>query len=438
LPGWCAAQAILLILSAAIPALADSTRVDGLPGERFWEVVHLDAGMLDSLHGVPQHELALFACQQECKVIPWQLDERDPSGSLVLDQGPERGFDDPPGLLDENDDVLFMAVDAGRRLERSGGDVGWHAKAIRGFEIEVYDPRSGRRVWAYLLQFAGAAPRAAGSYVQYSPEQDRVRTTGVVLGFERGIPRFLALASSDAAVPENLLDRMKIRASARFLWGLLTLRRDEDDIEARLAAWRQGPIRAIRRQYLWVRLAFGFRTPILGSDTLVYRDFAELPVNLRLNFPPRLLFSDVSLRAALDFRNLSGWELESAHQRGRLRIDGRMTADKRALSHQPGEWFALRAPGATLLQMLSVSPSLRTVRRRLYYRESAEAADPPESQPGEMPGVGYALTDWKRVNSGHHSFTSTSYALPAEIDVAEFMEVLRQPLRTEIARFEPG
>ncbi len=398
-----------------------------LPPVRFADIVQLDGGKVAALLGAPETQLAAFACHASCAPIPWQLDERDAAGRLVLDRGPEPNSDAPPGVLDANDLILFMASDAGERL---AAPAALPRDAIAAVEVELTDPRTAGHGWVYLLRFTRPAPRSPLSYVHYDPVSDHIQGKRVALGFARGTPRYLALVDAAGHPGDNLLDRMKIRARARFLWGLISFRRSEDDMQSRFVAWRQGPIRVIRRQQLWVRLGWGFRTPIFGSDTYFYRDWADLPVTLRLNFAPHLLFTDVAIHAVLDFRNLKGWTVTTPGSNGRIIVDGKMVADKLTLSRQRGDWFALHGPDVTLLETMQVSPSLATVHRQLYYRESNTADDPPESYPGEMPGVGYTLTHWDEVASGAHWFASKSYALPPGQNVQDFVDSLAQPLRT--------
>jgi hypothetical protein len=399
---------------------------------RFADVVTVTGNELALFGGYPVARLALLACRHGagarlCAPIPFQVDEVDPQGKWVLDQGPQPNIDESPEVLDANDRVLFMATDAGERVERADLSAGGAAA-----EIAIHDPLTRGTAWVYAVAYRGVAPRSARSYVAYDPGTDRVRGERVTLGFLHGVPGYLALNGTDGVADTNLLDRFKVRATATFLWGLVRFSRNEDDITTEFVAWRQGPIRVIRRQRQWVRIGWGIRSPTFGSYTYFYRDFAELPVGLYLNFPPTYFFGDISIRAFLDFRDLRGWAVVLPDVREAIAIDGAMTAQKQGLNRLPGSWFALRGAQVTLLQILDVGPSLASVQRHLVYKEAPTAANPPEEIPGEEPAIGYQLDGWGRVAAGAHQLASTSFALPPALDVGEFMAARQTPLQISV------
>jgi hypothetical protein len=166
------------------------------------------------------------------------------------------------------------------------------------------------------------------------------------------------------------------------------------------------------------------RTPIFRTDTLFYRDYAHLPVHLRLNFPPTYFFRGVKVLGVLDFRDLTGWRLLAHGMAEPRAIAALDESQRRDLNERPGDWFALLGPSVTLVQMLTTSPSLATLKRTLVYRQESDWQKP-ERWKGEMPGVGYRLTEWNDVDRGHHWFASTSYALPAGYDVQRFLAEAR-------------
>lgn len=390
---------------------------------RFGDVVSVNGNALAVFDGQHVDHLSLLACTpQSCHPIPFQIDERDGAGQWVLDQGPEPTSDTSAGVLDAKDVLLFLAADAGERADRT--QLRSRSPAA---EIMLRDPLSNWTAWVYLIASADTAPRAPTGYVHYDPEHDRVRGRRVSLGFRQGIPDYLGIRDDDAG-EVNLLDRLKVRATATFLWGLIRFARSEDDLTNQFVAWKEGPIRIIRRQRQWVRIGWGIRSPMFGSYTFFYPDSAELPVALRLNFPPRYFFGDIQVRTILDFRELRGWSVFTPSLPAPLPIDGTMTPSKRALNRSTDSWFALVGPRLTLVQTMDVSPSLATVRRRILYREGLDISEPPEAVPGEEPGIGFQLDRWDHVGAGAHQLSSMSYAVPAQIDIGDFMRSRAAPI----------
>jgi len=387
----------------------------------FWRATRLSGEALGCLNGRAEDTVELLACQATCAPIPWQLDERDSNGEYALPSGPEPNPDVPPGVIDPNDELLWMASDAGRRIRLGEAPPG----AECAVEIEL---RSNDAVgWVYA--FAVPAPaRSPLRYVDYDPASDRVSTARVAIGFGAATPRYLALRDADGQLGPNLLDRLKVRASARF-FGLIPLGRDEDDIQWVFSAWRAGPIRVIRREWQWVRLGFGLRTPIFRTESFTYRDSVEMPVRLRLNFPPSYFFSGIEVQAALDFRALDGWTV--AAWNGPLGVVGSLSVAVRdGINALDGEWLALAGPAATLILRLELGESFSTLRRQLLYRDGVEESEP-EAAPGEHPAIGFRLTRWDEVDRGRHWFAAVATALPAGFDPDDFARADAAPLTVE-------
>jgi hypothetical protein len=375
---------------------------------------------LRCLRGVPSERVSLLACRKQCEPVPWQLDERGPDGQLSLESGPFPNPDDPPGVIDENDEIRWMVEDTGKAMRPQEKPAG----VACGVEIRLAERETGYRGHVYAFVWPDRAPRAARSYVRYDPKRDVITGRRVALGFGGATPQYLTLASAEGEEGANLLDRLKIRVSAWFL-GLIPVSRDESDLTTEFVAWHGGPIRIIRRQRQWVRVGFGIRSPTFGSYTYFYRDFAELPVSLGLNFPPTYFFHRIRIRAALDFRDLRGWKVLGEGMREAVPIGSMSEQDVERLNGLPGDWFALIGPDVTLVQFLATSPSLVTLKRRLLYTEQRTQQEP-EAVTGEMPGIGYMLSDWDGVPAGQHWFSSTSFALPPGEDARDLVRARKR------------
>lgn len=381
-----------------------------------WALVTTPVERLACLRGQAESAVALYTCGDTCEPVAWQLDERDGDGRWALDQGPEANPDQPPGILDDNDELLWMAADGGRQAH--AGELPDAATCI----VELAAEMSGAAVHVYAVSLPSPAPRSSNRYVTYDPHTDRIESDRVAVGFGGPTPRYLALRGSDGRFGLNLLDRLKVRARARLL-GIIPLGRDEDDIEYRFSAWRAGPVRVLRREYQWVRLTSWLRTPIFETETQMSRDALTLPVRLRLNFPPAYFFAGIEVQAVLDFKGLSGWQMTAAGEP--LLTVGGDTAGR--LDRVRSDWVALRGPQATLVLELERGETLATLVPSLVYRYTGDR-NPPESEPGERPALGFRLTDWSEVGEGHHWFAAVAVALAADADLDAFSAARAAPL----------
>jgi len=398
-----------------------------------WRPVIVPGAELTCLRGARSTEISVLVCGDRCRPIPWQLDERDPSGELVLDRGPAATADSDGGRCDANDELVFLWSDAGRDAARAAPD------AICGHTVSIRVGTAERSV--FIARYAeGKAPASPVRYVAYDETADRMVGDMIELTFAGPTPRGLALRRGPAA-GRNLLDRLKIRAYARF-FGVFPLWRDEDDILSVYEAWRVGPIRVIRRERKWVRLAFGFRTPYMRTETTFYPNFSILPVRLRLNYAPAQLLSDIELRAALDFANLEGWRVWAPGLAQPLRVGA--GARQPELRLDGVNLVVLEGGDASFATRLLLGESLQSLAVSLLYEDGGDG-DAPERVRGQRPGAGFRLTEWGEVERGPHWFAAESFALPPATsgpgfaaEIAKVTEVEVEPAESDSRRLTPA
>ena len=412
----------LLFLLSTTPTASPASRFDP---RRDTDVVAFAAAALPHMTGARIADLVALSCSPtapRCDPVVLQIDERDADYRWALDQGPAPVSDTPPGILDDNDVLFFRARDAGS--DRPAPAVlRPHRRSAR---LEIEDPLDGRTGLLHLIETSALAIEPAEPHVTYDPHRDRMRGRRVEFGFTSGVPQTLVLHDGTTTGPD-LLDRIKVRASASLLWGWLRFSRDESDLSTEVTGWRTGPLRATRHQYQRVRLGWGIRSPRFSTYTFFYPDFAELPVSLRLAHRPAALFGDIRIDVLLDFIDLRGWSLLLPGRPPLPIGDGILPR----LDGESGDWFALRGPTATLLQVFDVSPSLASTRRSVLYREGA-TPHPPEDVPGEHPAIGYRIENWQDVDAGSHHLRARAYALDPAIDVESFVAGLRHPLMVRV------
>jgi hypothetical protein len=144
----CAAGCVLclfLLPRTSLPAPTPRTL------ERTEDFVVVTGADARALIGAEVKDLRLYSCRAgNCAGIPLQVDKVCSMGRYVFPQ--EKNSDRDGTRLDQNDEISFMAGDAGDRIP-----AGWRPEGkARGVEIELIDPLDSGVAWVYLFDLPGA------------------------------------------------------------------------------------------------------------------------------------------------------------------------------------------------------------------------------------------------------------------------------------------
>ncbi len=395
-------------------------------GDECWKTVAVEGRELPASFRVAVHRLGLLRVRGgQAESIPFQVDERDAAGQFALPSGPFASVDEKPFVLDENDLLVFGARDLGEEAEVPGAA-----------EIHVRDPVTGAAGYAYLV-VDGSLPAATRDEVGYDAASDTVRARRYVLAFGKHTASAFAFVGPDGKPGPNVLDRLKARVKARILWGWLEFRRTEEDLRSEVLAWKDGPVRVIRRVRLRIGVGFGLPDPEIVAEDFFTADAFEGPVLVRLPFDLRYVFGDLTVRIYLDFQSFDGYRL-FADGRAPERVD--CGGGSVPLDGVPSDWFGMSGPEGTFVQALRVSSELQSVRRTLYAVADRERDDVPESVRGTCPAVGYTLSHWAGVGRGTHHVDMVIRAFdrydPHSIET--FLASLGQPLSVQVSWPLPG
>jgi len=186
---------------------------------------------LPKLNGLPIDSLRLTASRDgKVAVIPFQIDERDAKGQLILT--PPNGktpIDVDGGKLDKNDELVFQAADAGDRykIDSQGAYQ----------EIELKNPNDGSLAYVYLAEFkTGAPPLSTADYVVYRKAGDReeIVTNAYTQGFFKAhvFMDDLSIATAVGGSGKNLLDKLKMRTELHAVGQSIKIARCEDDFRS--------------------------------------------------------------------------------------------------------------------------------------------------------------------------------------------------------------
>jgi len=335
------ALATLAVAAVAVAAPATAGRLDP---------VIVRGAALAALPDPHTDHLRLYARRDGAlRPIPYQFDARDADDTIELAGD---AF-----AVDANDDLVFMAADAGARV--SGAP--WPPGATAGLELELSDPRDGGRSWAYLLHFAAPPPRAATApYAVLDADGLHARSALYEVDYAPGRNIFTALRVTPAAGGngDSLLrqTRMVGEPTLRILLADLRLRFDEQSTIVRVEGVRNGPVRAIRQVHLSVDLGRFF--PDLPNGIVhTYHYAGAFDTPSRIDIPWLVLrtlrafrFENVAVfaPAALPLRYWDG-----ANPAGLDIPDGAATAQA-AADH---DWWAVSSAAGSILQVIAIPPA---------------------------------------------------------------------------------
>ncbi len=217
--------------------------------------------------GVPVDQLFVYRANGNTwEQIPFQVDEVTVSGSYTATED---------GLMDANDEIVFMAKDLG---DEASAPIGASLPiSPTWYKVEVTNPLDpAQKGWAYIVRSAVLAVTNPTDYVNYDAANRRINAANYALGWATTHPGldFMSLFGSG-----DILDRTKLRVKYR-IWPLppqLTLTEDALPV-ADLVLNKDGPVRVIVQRGTAVTLAYA---SFLRTTTLI--DFTGLPANIVLD-----------------------------------------------------------------------------------------------------------------------------------------------------------
>ncbi|HOT97564.1 MAG TPA: FlgD immunoglobulin-like domain containing protein [bacterium] len=189
--------------------------------ERPFEPVVLRGSILSSAYSYPVNELYLYAWDNATwswRMMPFQIDERilapDPNNPEV---NRHSYFIPDDGLLDEDDELVFMVRDLGVRAPARAWIDNPESRNFNRIELEVYDPDNGENnAYAYLFRSPTITEAVPSPYAfAYDSTADRVdsRYYAVAMDAKIGLVKDIAIKPPFGS-GQDLFDRQKIRATA--------------------------------------------------------------------------------------------------------------------------------------------------------------------------------------------------------------------------------
>ena len=425
-------------------------------GRRF-DIVVVPGKILQRFCNHPLEKLRLYCVQdQSWRSIPFQFDENTPDGGKVLpDEGPQANPQDSNKVLDPQDELIFMAHDAGSKS--TGLQIPQDVED--SIEIAIVDPLTKGRTWCYLFYYSGKTPPLSDKrYVYWDWNAQgldgflsrsanyRIEGTTVTFGnhtYKQIDHDVFRTPPGAGGTDEDYLDHLKWVLEIRLMFGSIKYHMDFSKITGDLLAMRRGPVRCTSRCWAAVRLPAGVRGPKFVADVSAW-EFSGASSVTRLHVPlnPGILVTNIRTRIGEDFsKNAYGMVWLNSHNSQGFMVDGLMSPMEQAQNPAQDQWRMIVGPQGAVLNRAFWSPNF--IKQANYVKVSwvddLQALDPFEFDPGQH--AGYSISEVSSIHPGDYDLAIEWYFPPNIYDhrdgsvhseiVTEFMNIMDHPLILE-------
>lgn len=389
--------------------------------ERKYDVVIVKGEFLKNFNGIPIQRLALMAFKDGKLIpIPFQIDERDRKGHLIMTKGKIAGKDEDNGALDGNDELVFSISDTGDRLPES--------ERNDKIEIEITDPRNLKsHAWSYLVYVKdGDVPRSKLDYINYDPQLERIISKNYILGYRKGYMFYndVIYPVSAGGDGKDFFDRIKLRIKVEFLGGKMSFIKNEDSIKAEVTGWVDGSVRVLQSTINYVKV-FDMLPPVsFDSISEYYPHIHTSPIVVKFPFDLNGVIKTLNIKSIIadiigDMPGLVGGNAytnlspEGFVYTGNTPLDTLKKIPKKGLV-----WgFASKKGVGTWFPRL-VFPDVIYQYNMFYITDNVKVSNPPDDVPGEI-GAGLTL-DLRNFPEGINTMMSKeSFMLKFETYFAE-------------------
>lgn len=327
---------------------------------------------LQNFDGVETDEIWVYAyIGGGWKQIPFQIDERnDLNGSYF--------FDADDGVLDSNDEIVFMPFDAGSPAPASSWILGTEAQR---YEVMVTDPIDSSVKYVYIYNSSSLIKTFTEDYVNYDPIYHVIKSTDYTIGFDDiyiGLMDEMRVSTSAGGDNTNILDRYKFRLQATPI--IFPIQIDEEDLVYNLVDYKDGPVRVIQQVTQQNESADFFVR--IDKTVFAYKSFLNVVKTMDINI------SADWVRISLDFLSSSIPMTYYDSNLNELTING---SPDTPISTDIPTWTEVKGSHGTLITIGNFSELGGT--QSLYYNDYNTSEDQPEYEPGEYGNHGIHVTD---------------------------------------------
>ena len=385
---------VLLVLGIGLASPAVANQSLAIGGARANEPIIVTGGALPAIASAPINRVFVFVYSSgSWQPIPFQVDELTSDGQVVANED---------GVLDTNDEVVFMTSDLGDDAGTNWPDQSGQVSGSAWQQIEVTDPaNASAKGYAYIVRTNDDATRSPTSYVTFDTTNHRINGQTYSLGYTLSVP-----PGGTTAKPELWFDYLTLGASQdlldrspKFEGCLGTICSKEQFLfnsnnQQGLTLVKQGPVRLILRSIAGT---------ILSTNVYAYGSSTSVSMAVFSTF------ALTSARVSTDFNeNAIGSTYYNAATTAGVPVDG---AQDSVPPTPYSPWWQVSTSNGTVVQTGNIAPAGGTPEN--YYVDNGTPCSTTGCDTGDFKHYGDSGV---RVNDPNQTFTYryTQYFLPGQ------------------------
>jgi hypothetical protein len=422
---------------------AETVKAKTLTRTEDWVVVQ--GKDLPRLKGKHKDKLRLYSQKNGAlEPIAFQVDEKNADGNYCFSEGPADMIvrDADQGVLDDNDELVFMCKDAGDLATETGFPAGQNAVHL----IQLTDPKTKGTGWVYAFGFDDPPARSTKRYAWFDKKGETIIWHGerwfsdnektpqnvlrmTTLKFAREEDR-----TPDYSKSSSVLDCSKVTLKLK-KW-FKTLSWDSNDFYVKMGAYNNGPIRALCQSIMEFDLALGFKLRAKDSYIMSYANASTMPTNAELpvDISDTAGASWYTLLMDLDSRNTKGWKFYNNFNPTPVPIDGKTDEAEKKLDKRWPDWNCVYGPEGALMHRFKIPKEAVRPQNELYYLDDKAQNEGPEFEDGAVGTFGYKL-DLAGVKAGIYSGDYVIwYCAPPfkQGDETKYLDIIDNPLTLKV------
>lgn len=362
-----------------------------LSGTLHAQIITLTGESFKALHG-KQTGLYSFFTMQDGRLapVPHQWVQWSEQGYPYFEEDGSTDLVGDPARIDAEDRLLLRFEDGGQTLD---GPVTEQVAA------ELAVEQAGETRYFYLVK--NAYLQNTDRYVQFDPQSMTIKSTDYALSMADGnlfnwSDFYFRGFEGENGERQSILDTLKLRLSAGLFGENNRVTLNNNNLDPKVKQVINGPLAALVYASTSVTVA---KVPVLRINNYFLVMPKQMEIHSRFTLPgiAETVVKRPALDISLDGNGLYDSQLMTSWTGNHVAItDGRLSNAEKAMLNQPLEgdnwiWFST-GRGFDLLAQLAFLKGFDTP-ARLLYQDDAALANEPERFPGQLPNVGFSLTD---------------------------------------------